>query len=136
MSSSEFVLCDVVLPGGSVLDHRAVDDVDQVAFEYASSASDALCGCVAGQEFPCSGVEPLLDDCRGVEQAVQPAVAAAVQPVAFLVGGVDGDRSAPGVAGELGRGGEAGDVADLAEHLGQGPVDVRACPGGVQQRRQ
>ena len=49
MSSSEFVLCDVVLPGGSVLDHRAVDDVDQVAFEYASSASDALCGCVAGQ---------------------------------------------------------------------------------------
>jgi hypothetical protein len=49
MSSNGPVLCDVVLPGGSVLDHRAVDDVDQVAFEYAPSAAGALGGRVAGQ---------------------------------------------------------------------------------------
>jgi hypothetical protein len=51
------VLGDVVLPVGSVLGHGAVDDVDQVAFEDASSSAGSLGGRVAGQERLCAWVE-------------------------------------------------------------------------------
>lgn len=44
MSSGDLVLGDVVLPGGSVLGHGAVDDVDQVAFEDASGSAGSLAG--------------------------------------------------------------------------------------------
>lgn len=95
------MLGDVVLPGSSVLGHGAVDDVDQVMFEDAPGSAGSFGRLVARQECSCARVESLLDDGRRVEHAVEPSVAASVQPVAFLVGGVDRDRCGPGVAGEL-----------------------------------
>src|SRR5690348_5607014 len=73
-----------------------------------------------------------LHDGCGVENAVEAAVTTPVQAVAFLVRGVDGDRSASCVAGELGRAGEARDVADLGDQDGCGVV---ADPGDRQQVR-
>jgi hypothetical protein len=115
MSSGELMLGDVVLPGSSVLGHGAVVDVDQMAFEDASGSTGSLGRLVAGQECSCARVESLLDDGRCVEHAVEPPVAASVQPVAFLVGGIDRDRRGPGVAGELRRAGETGDVTDFGK---------------------
>jgi hypothetical protein len=99
---------DVMLPGGVIGGHGAVDDVDDVAFEDAASAPAAFGRLVAAQEFLGGGVEPFLHDGGRVEDAVEAAVAAAVQAVMFFVGGEDRDRGAAGVAGEFGRAGEAG----------------------------
>ncbi len=79
MSSSELMLDDLVLPGGSVSGHCAVDDVDQVSLEDAPGAAGALGELVARHQFSGAGVEPLLDDGCGGEHAVEPAVAAAVK---------------------------------------------------------
>jgi hypothetical protein len=96
MSSCGLELGDVVLPGGSVVEHGAVDDVDQVAFEDASSAADSLRGRVAGQQFSSAGVESLLNDGRRVEHAVEPSVAAAVQAVVRLYGADEPGPHRPG----------------------------------------
>jgi hypothetical protein len=39
MSSSELVSSDVVLPGGLIVDHGPVDDIDEVAMVYARWAA-------------------------------------------------------------------------------------------------
>jgi hypothetical protein len=78
MPSGELVLGDVVLPGSSVFDHGAVDDVDQMALENASGSVGSLGRLVAGEECSRGRVESLLDDGRRLEHAVEPPVAAAV----------------------------------------------------------
>jgi hypothetical protein len=99
-----------------------VDDVDEVALEDAPGSPGAFGGLVADEEFLCGRVEAFLHDGCGVEDAVEAAVAAAVQAVAFFAGGLDRDRGAAGVAGKLGRCGEPGDVADLSDQHGGGDV--------------
>lgn len=115
MSSGLLVPCDLVLPGCLIGGHRSVDDVDEVALEDALGAAFAFGGFVAGQEFLCRGVEAFLYDGSGVKDAVEASVAASMQAMAFVVGGVDRNRGAPGVASELGRPAESGDVADLGD---------------------
>ncbi|MDX3434225.1 hypothetical protein PV664_35830 [Streptomyces sp. ME01-18a] len=60
MSSGELVLGDVVLPGGSVFGHGAVDDIDQMA--HAPGPAGSLGRLVAGQECSRTWVKSLLDD--------------------------------------------------------------------------
>jgi hypothetical protein len=133
MSSGGLVLGDVVLPSGSIGRHGSVDDVDEVALQDPACAAGAFGRFVTGQECLGGGMEAFLDDGCGVEDAVQAAVASAVESVAFVVGGVDRDRCAAGVAGEFGRAGEAGDVSDLGDQDRCGdvadPRDLQQCRG-------
>jgi hypothetical protein len=78
MSGSVSVAGDLVPPGRMVLDHRTVDDIDQVTLKYASSTTSAFGGLVAGQQFSCARMEPFLHDGRCIQHAVQAPVSASV----------------------------------------------------------
>ena len=78
MSSSEFMLGDVVFPGSAIREHRPVDDVDQAALENPSGPACPLGGLVARKQRSRARMEALLHDGSGVEHAVQPPVAASV----------------------------------------------------------
>lgn len=69
---------DVVLPGGMINGHRAVDDVYQMAFEDAPGSPAALSWLVSGEQLLRARVEAFLDDGCGVEHAVESPVAASV----------------------------------------------------------
>jgi hypothetical protein len=106
---------DLVLPGGLIGVHGSVDHIDKVAFEDASGATGTFGGLLAGDEFLRGRAEAFLHDGGRIENAVEAAVASPVKAVTFVVGGIDRDWSAAGVAGQFGRTRKPCDVTDFGE---------------------
>ena len=116
-----------------------LEEVPDAAGEVALEAADGFAaglafGLAAGEVGGALGVQAALGDGEAVQRAVELAVAAVVEAVALGSSGGGGDRRRAGGAGELGVGGEAGDVGDLAEQLGGGQDAAAAF--GEQPRRE
>src|SRR4051794_21852315 len=110
------------------------DSAGEVALEAADGFAAGLAfGLAAGQVGGGLGIEAALGDGEAVQRAVELAVAAVVEAVALGAPGGGGDRRRAGAAGELGVGGEAGHVGDLAEQFGGG--ENAAAAFGEQPRR-
>ena len=112
----ERLICTVGRGGGVGGVEQAPDAASEVAFEAADRFLFGLAlGVSAVEVAACGGVSAGFGERDDVEGAVELAVAAAVQSVAFGVAGAGGDRGGAGVAGEARVGREAlgaGGVAD------------------------
>src|SRR5262245_30986823 len=103
----------------SVCDELPVDDVGEVAFERSGGfATAAAFAAAAADVGACTRIHSGLGERHHVDRGVDPTVAGAVEPVPLSLAGGGGDGCGAVERGEVAAGGDAADVADLAEDPG------------------
>jgi hypothetical protein len=117
-------------PCCQVVDEVSVDDVGESPFEAAQrfEVGLALVALVSVVVLTGPG-HAVLNDRGDMQRVVEPAVAAAVEPVAVVVSGGHVDRCGARVAGEVVPAAEPADVAGLGDDLrgvdGSDSVDLQ-----------